>query len=520
VSFALSPCGAAEAIRIRRARGASILRRTHASLARALGLAVFAPFGIGLPVSAAWYDPAWSYRQKITISSSLTTADLTDFALLVKIDIFGNGVFTWAQADGDDILFTDSDGTTKLDHEIERFDAGTEELWAWVRLPALSSSTPTELYIYYGNPNASNQEDENGVWDSDFQGVWHLHDDFLDSTVNAKDGTNNATTNAAGQVADSQNFSGANEWIGLGLGCFVTGTWTVEAWIRPVTPTNYRRVFYQGGVACPSRQLTLYWHSGHLEVATDTANGTPDPVVASGAVSSDVWTHVVWTFDGSTHTLYLDGASSSGSTAGSGLELDGENYIGRRLSGSYWSGDLDEIRVSDAARSSTWIGASYRNQDDPVTYQTLGSEERYPLTLVKRAFLTDGTAITGGLTLPKGTPFKFLLYIDNAGAGANDITVQDVLATAFQYQASTIKVDDTLVSATVCPGGICDEEAIFAQVDGSGTALGDGDLDGDVASYSAGSSTVDFGNGNNANNASLNMAADRVWAAIFTIKMQ
>ena len=148
-------------------------------------------------------------------------------------------------------------------------------------------------------------------------------------------------------------------------------------------------------------------------------------------------------------------------------------------------------------------------------------EFRPPLEMVKRAFQSDGTPIANGATLPRGTAVKFLIYVDNFGAALADVSLQDVLDPAFLYQASSMKVDGTLQSSVVCPAGICDEAAIFSQVDGSGTPVSDGDLDGDVASYTAlPLPTIDLGDGVKPSNTQLDVAADRVWAVVFTISMQ
>ncbi len=42
----------------------------------------------------------------------------------------------------------------------------------------------------------------------------------------------------------------------------------------------------------------------------------------------------------------------------------------------------------------------------------------------------------------------------------------------------------------------------------------------DVASYNGGTRTVDLGDGNNSNNAQLDLAADRVLAVLFSVKIQ
>ena len=116
------------------------------------------------------------------------------------------------QPDGDDILFIKTDGT-KLSHGIEKYDGSTGQLIAWVKIPSLSSSTDTQFCLYYGNSSCSSQQDVTNVWDSNYKGVWHLHDDLLDATSNNNDGTNNGSSDASGKFGDGQSFPGVNEYI-------------------------------------------------------------------------------------------------------------------------------------------------------------------------------------------------------------------------------------------------------------------------------------------------------------------
>ena len=44
----------------------------------------------------------------------------------------------------------------------------------------------------------------------------------------------------------------------------------------------------------------------------------------------------------------------------------------------YWDGILDELRVSNAPRSSEWISASYNNQNYPSSFMSIGPEEPAP----------------------------------------------------------------------------------------------------------------------------------------------
>ncbi|NND59760.1 MAG: hypothetical protein HKN49_05780 [Gammaproteobacteria bacterium] len=143
----------------------------------------------------------------------------------------------------------------------------------------------------------------------------------------------------------------------------------------------------------------------------------------------------------------------------------------------------------------------------------------------KRAFQVDGTPIADLSTVPSGLLVKFMIYVTNYGGPVSDMSLRDVLDPAFVYQGGTMKVDNTLVASVVCPGAVCDEATIFSQADGSGTVVGDGDavtalIDADEASYDVGSLTLHLGDQNNVNNAQLDLAADSVWALVYTIRMQ
>ena len=55
-------------------------------------------------------------------------------------------------------------------------DGATGELVAWVRVPLLSASLDTRIFLYHGNAGATDQQDPGGVF-GDFTSVHHLADD-------------------------------------------------------------------------------------------------------------------------------------------------------------------------------------------------------------------------------------------------------------------------------------------------------------------------------------------------------
>ena len=83
---------------------------------------------------------------------------LTNFPMLYSVASDAN-LAAEAQATGNDILFTASDGVTKLNHQIESYNFSPPvNSSPGSQIPSLSNSADTVIYIYYGNAVAANQQ--------------------------------------------------------------------------------------------------------------------------------------------------------------------------------------------------------------------------------------------------------------------------------------------------------------------------------------------------------------------------
>jgi len=156
-----------------------------------------------------WYNDSWEFRKNITLSLNTATgvdSDLTDFPVLISFT--DTDLIQTNESLGRDFAFTQSDGTTVLSHEIEKFDNTTGEVIAWVRIPTLSASSTTEMYVYYkGDTIGFNSAN---VWNDDYVLVWHLNQtstgtvgEFRDATSNGNDGRGGGGTKvgyAAGRI--------------------------------------------------------------------------------------------------------------------------------------------------------------------------------------------------------------------------------------------------------------------------------------------------------------------------------
>jgi len=124
-------------------------------------------------------DAAWTYRKKITIDhTKVSNQDLTDFPVLIALQdaalkavAHGGHV---AHDRGEDLFFVASDGTTRLDHEVKAYDPTTGALNAWVRIPLLSHTADTIIYLCYGHKEDRAAQNPQAVWDAHYKLVLHL----------------------------------------------------------------------------------------------------------------------------------------------------------------------------------------------------------------------------------------------------------------------------------------------------------------------------------------------------------
>ena len=341
---------------------------------------------------AAWYDANWSNRQKITILPTLADAELTNFPYLVKITAT-NPVFSIAQADGDDILFTAADGTTKLNHEIETYNSATEELYIWVQVPTISSAVNTDIYMYYGNGSVASQQSVEATWDNDFVMVQHLHETsgtHIDSTSQNNDGSpqNGVVQTATGQIDGADAFDMLDDYVAVADSTSLrVVAMTLEAWVKipaPLPSSGFHGIINHGNSA-NANWYQLSYDRTNNQFHYRWTIGSNHRTNFTATVTADTWYYVVGVLDPSTTTAYtylnggLDttypGASLPTATAS---PLD----IGRALSTELFKGTIDEVRISKVARTPEWIAASFRNQNTPATYQNLSSEEELITCLV------------------------------------------------------------------------------------------------------------------------------------------
>ncbi|RKX40932.1 MAG: hypothetical protein DRP23_01915, partial [Thermotogae bacterium] len=347
------------------------------------------------------FQRGWNYRKPLTINHTLVASNLTDFPLLV--DITDDDLRAHAQPDGDDILFMDGPGVAdRLYHEVETYDESSGHLVAWVKIPTLSATNDTTIYLYYGNSNVSSYEKPYAVWDSDFEAVWHLDETaggvnaWKDSTGNGYDGTDEnmvpSSFGVPGKIGDAVHFDGTNDFINTNLYPDVSKK-TLEFWV------NFDRVSGDQAIGCHDGS-----HRFYAGVKTDVFDrfyygmGNAYKLGSDlGGISVGEWAYIALTGDSSTAHLYINGVEKDNTSYSYiGTSTDTFHIGSRTLNGPasmFVDGVIDEVRVSYTNRSAAWISTCYNNQNDPVSFVSIGHEAFNS----KAPYLTDPSPVDGAL---------------------------------------------------------------------------------------------------------------------------
>ena len=311
----------------------------------------------------------------------------TNFPVLVDVThatlkTTGNGGHV-TNSNGYDVQFySDSAGTTKLDWEVEKYDASAGRIIAWVRIP--SCAVGTAFYLFYGNSAiTTDQSNKTGVWNSNFIGVWHFGDGTTlsanDSTSFAHNGTivGSSISAATGKISGGvHNFAAGTDYITIPNPADFPpdSPWTVSGWDFPtVTPSNeviagFGEQAGNNGIFFGTDNVT----STAWRVAVPNSYLCDGP---GGSLDTTQFQLVVGTFDGTSLRLYKNGSLIGGPTAATPVSPASPSaWIGNWFNGFHPTGTLDEVRFMNLALSADWITSEYNNQSAPGTFLTLGSE--------------------------------------------------------------------------------------------------------------------------------------------------
>ncbi len=422
--------------------------------------------GIKWAFSAIPIVPAldrFNYRKSITIDRSkvgvtgTSTTTLSNYPVLVNVtdsDLKSASYGGYVQSSsGYDIVFRGVNNAVcggaaynpcTLSHQIEEYNQTTGKLVAWVKLPSVytnAASTNTTFYMYFGNSSISSSlEQTTGVWDSNFQAVWHMADNIASSSVAQStsittigngilyDGAstiNTSTRATTGQISGALSFNGTGNYIAQTNTTAISNpqNLTLSAWINTGTASGRKVMGFEGsrtGTASANWDRMMWIGTDGKAYAGCCYGTTAFAAASTSTLSDSTWHYLVAQVLDSGYVLriYIDGSFISSTSVGnlcentSGYWRIGSYKLQNWTNGSdgYFTGSIDEARISNAIRSADWIKTDYNNQSSPSTFYSMGLRETSPITPVELISFT-ATDYSGLVQLKWKTGFE----ADNLG---------------------------------------------------------------------------------------------------------
>lgn len=317
------------------------MNRFNKTLGTALSVLLF------LSITAqAWWDEAWTARQKITIdpSAAQITEPVADKpTVLVRLHE-GNFPFLSAAEDGHDIRFVTEDDQTVLPSQIEKYDALLNEGFVWVQLPEMKPGEKTALWIYSGNAAAPAPEAKM-PFDGDTILVYHF----------GENGAPPADATGHGHAAEGTGIAVEGSLIGTGMLLDGRGAITIPAapelqwtagapfswslWIKPIEATGTGLLFSRGEGAEAFR-IGLAAGVPYVEIGTERSP-------AGDLLAAESWHHVAVVAESSKTSLLVDGKLYG--IVGAGVPASNAPLLLGDANGL--SVEVDELNLSGVSRS-------------------------------------------------------------------------------------------------------------------------------------------------------------------------
>ncbi|MEM7390700.1 MAG: DUF2341 domain-containing protein [Verrucomicrobiota bacterium] len=382
---------------------------------------------------SALNPPDFQFRQKIAFPGYVGSATLDGFPVLLSFTpALTNFYFGLASPSGGDLRFSDETGANDVSHEIEIWDTNGTSM-VWVRVPTLSSNAC--IFMYWGNPSDTNfppSVTNGSVWADDYVVVHHLNETngltAPDATSNHFDGALRNMSGAeweTGGLANGLRFDGADDFYELpNINAFFGGdAATLNVWVKldAATPAGGNQTGFMtlgSGSTCAypwvnSLSFQNVWRSGNRI----------ESIALLPCIDRASWHQVSITSEtgGSGRWIMYQNGIEIRNEAAEPLGIPTTPAIGR-FDPLYLDGMLDELRISNVARSRKWIQTSWLNLASNATFSRFEPIEMVPtnrpiVTSLPATNLSDTNAFLNAVLISTGSAATAVAVY----YGANDL---------------------------------------------------------------------------------------------------
>ena len=261
---------------------------------------------------------------------------------------------------------------------IARFDLANWALsivFIFMALATLAPTTPVHAATTFGTTFSMPPNNLGLVGWWTFDGKNLTSTTATDSSGQGNTGTLvGGPTPTIGKIGQALSFNGTSQYVSVGSSTSLTLTSaiTISAWVLFSDKTNGGTIV--GSINNVGGSASQYFFVDHNGGSQDgiciyrTLNGVRASfcdMYSSNALSLEVWHHVVYTYDGSTESIYLDGIKKSSESA-SGLFATGGGfypitfaYDSSGGSDHFSRESLDDVRIYNRALSASEVQALY-----------------------------------------------------------------------------------------------------------------------------------------------------------------
>ena len=366
---------------------------------------------------------SYKYRKRIRfdptkVGAAASVTDLTNFPVLINTQSdadLSSATGHVTSANGYDIVFTADDGVTLLNFQMERYTtAGIYT--AWVKIPTLSTSIYTYIYMYYGNSAiVTDQSTPSVVW-SNYYGVYHLQNGAVttDASGNSYTLTDNSTSSSNAQINKGRSNDGT-DWLEV-ANTFpnITTSFTMSGWMYTNDNTKTGQRMFCDDVNNTGGYALSLGDPGTGKLRFYSRSSTPVSLdCPANIISNNTWYYVTAVADmtGLMKYIYVNGAliTSASFTGAWGTDAGNSSIAGETATGetaNRLNGIIDEVHIAKTALTADWLLTEYNNQGATNDYSAAGFNAFYTITAEPKRWVggTNTQWSTGTNWSPAGQP--------------------------------------------------------------------------------------------------------------------
>ena len=185
----------------------------------------------------------------------------------------------------------------------------------------------------------------------------------IDRSGNGYDGTISGATSVIGKRGQALSFNGSSNYVSIPQYTLPVSA-SISVWVKGSYANGNQIIIGSKD----SIALGLFSSSGNKLIGFASSDATAKDVgVTDSVFVNNAWNHLVVIFDeAGIPTYYCNGTLLSTSGTNYWTWTDDVAYIGRRTSGTYFNGQIDEVRIYNRTLSADEIGDLYRSGEAKI----------------------------------------------------------------------------------------------------------------------------------------------------------